>query len=104
MFKKITIEIPLLDVIQYMPKQAKFLKEVYTQKRFSSLPRNTYFPQVVDSLHMVHGVVKYMNTRVQLLKVHFCLLNLLMAMLRLILEPLLTFFLIASTLLFACHI
>ena len=59
MFEKIKIEIPLLEAIQHMPRYSKFLKEVCTQKRFTNLPRNAYVTQVVDSLHMVDGVVKY---------------------------------------------
>lgn len=41
---------------------AKFLKEVWTQKRFTDLPLNAYFKQVADSLHMLEGVVKYKNS------------------------------------------
>lgn len=59
MFEKIKIEIPLIDVIQCMPQNSKFLKDVNTQKRFTSIPKNAYFIEVVHTLHLVNGVIKY---------------------------------------------
>jgi hypothetical protein len=34
-FKQVKINIPLLDAIQQVPAKAKFLKDLYTQKRKS---------------------------------------------------------------------
>lgn len=59
MFEMVKIEIQLLNVIQYMFRYIMFSKEVCIYKRFTNLPRNAYFTQVFDFLHIVEGVVKY---------------------------------------------
>ena len=48
-FKKVTITIPLIDVIKYIPSYAKFLKVIYTPHRN---PRGIQLSETVSSIMM----------------------------------------------------
>jgi hypothetical protein len=51
-FKRVKINIPLLDAIQKVPAYAKFLKDLCTQERKSRnhIPKKVFFTEHVSSL------------------------------------------------------
>ena len=56
-FKNVPINIPFLDAINQIPSYAKFLKDLITVKRKSSVPRETAFATQASCL--IQQTIKY---------------------------------------------
>ncbi|KAM7488802.1 hypothetical protein LguiB_026286 [Lonicera macranthoides] len=60
-FKKVQINIPLLDAIRQVPSYAKFLKDLVTQKRRTNVPKKAFLAKQASSIIQCKIPIKYKN-------------------------------------------
>jgi len=58
-FNKVKINVPLLEAIQQVPSYAKYLKDMYTKKRKTNVPKKVFLATNISELlsGLIH--VKY---------------------------------------------
>jgi len=56
---RVNINTPLLDAIQQMPPYTRFLKDLCTTKRATSVPKKTFLASSTSSILSHHILVKY---------------------------------------------
>ena len=59
MFNKVKLNIPLLEAIQQVPSYAKFLKDMRTKKRKTSVPKKVFLATSISELLSNQILVKY---------------------------------------------
>ena len=62
-FKQVHVNIPLLDMIQQVLSYAKFLKDLYTKKRTTNIPKRTFLAASVRSYLLSHMLIKFKDPR-----------------------------------------
>ena len=62
MFNQMQINVPLLDAIQQVPTYAKLLKDMYTKKRKTNVPKKVFLTANISELLFGLILVKYEDT------------------------------------------
>ena len=60
-FKKVKINIPLLDAIRKVPSHAKFLKDLWTVKRKMNVQKKAFLIEEVSSILQTNTPLKFKN-------------------------------------------
>ena len=58
-FKQVQVNIPLLDMIQQISSYAKILKNLYTKKRTTNVPKRAFLVASISSYLLSHMPIKY---------------------------------------------
>ena len=59
MFNQVKLNVPLLDAIQLVPAYAKFLKDMYTKKRKTNMPKKVFLATNISEILSGPILVKY---------------------------------------------
>lgn len=63
MSKKVKVNTSLLGMIQQIPTYAKFLRDLYTKKRTTNVPKKLFLVVNISSILSHFVLVKYKNSR-----------------------------------------
>ena len=63
MFNQVKLNVPLLDAIQQVPAYAKFLKDMYTKKRKTNVPKKVFLATNISEILSGPIPVKYKDLR-----------------------------------------
>jgi len=59
MFNQVKLNVPLLDAIQQVPAYAKFLKDIYTKKRKTNVPKKVFLATNISEILSSPIPIKY---------------------------------------------